>query len=316
LLEKESIFKKRTKNFLYISFLIAGGGSILIAFFLSRFLSKPIMSLKTAAEKIARGDLTARTALTSDDEVGKLSKTFNIMAESLQKEEELRKHLFSNVAHELRTPLTIIKTHAEAMADGVIEREKGLKNIKNEIDRLIRLVKGMEDITAAEASFFAKGETVEINLRGFLSGICDEMLPSFKKKGLDIKILNKGDIFIFADIEKLERITRNIISNSLKFTEKGGVEIDYGTEGEMFFVQIKDTGRGIPEDELPLIFNRFYRGTNYPLIPPLTRGGEGGVGLGLAIVKELVDVMAGRIEVKSKAGEGTTFRIFLPIKKT
>jgi len=316
LLEKESVFKKRTKNFLYISFLIAGGGSILIAFFLSRFLSKPIMALKTAAEKIALGDLTARTTLTSVDEVGELSKSFNKMAESLQREEELRKHLFSNVAHELRTPLTILKTHAEAMADGVIEREKGLENIKNEIDRLIRLVKGIEDITAAEASFFAKGETVEINLREFLSGICDEMLPSFKKKGLAIKILNKDDIFIFADIEKLERIIRNIISNSLKFTDKGGVEIGYGTEGEMFFVEIKDTGRGIPEGELSLIFNRFYKGANYPPIPPLTRGGEGGVGLGLAIVKELVDVMGGRIEVKSKAGEGTTFRVFLPIKKT
>jgi len=306
LLEKESIFKKRTKNFLYISFLIAGGGSLLIAFFLSRFLSKPIMSLKTAAEKIAKGDLTARTALTSADEVGELSKSFNKMAESLQKEEELRKHLFSNVAHELRTPLTILKTHAEAMADGVIEREKGLENIKNEIERLIRLVKGIEDITAAEASFFAKGETVEINLREFLSEICDEMLPAFKKKGLDIKILNKDDIFISADIEKLERIIRNIISNSLKFTDKGGIEIDYGTEAEMFFVGIKDTGRGIPEDELPLIFNRFYKGA---------RSYNESLGLGLAIVRELVDVMAGRIEVKSTIDKGTTFRVYLPIKK-
>lgn len=303
--EKESIFKKRTKNFLYVSFLIAGGGSLLIAFLLSRYLSKPVMDLKRAADKIADGDFKARTSTASHDEIGKLSAAFNKMAESLQREEELRKHLFSNVAHELRTPLTILKTHAEAIADGVIEREKGLENIKNEIDRLIRLVKGIEDITMAEASFFTKGETVEINLSDFLSGICNEMLPAFKQKGLDIKILKADGLFISTDIEKLERITRNIISNSLKFTEKGGVSIDYGAEGEMFFIEIRDSGRGMPENEIPLIFNRFYKGA---------KSDTESLGLGLAIVKELVEVMAGRVEVKSTIDKGTTFRVSLPIK--
>jgi signal transduction histidine kinase len=303
--EKEFIFKKRTKNFLYVSFLIAGGGSLLIAFLLSRYLSKPVMDLRMAAEKIAGGDFKARTSATSHDEIGKLSAAFNKMAESLQREEELRKHLFSNVAHELRTPLTILKTHAEAIADGVIEREKGLENIKNEIDRLTRLVKGIEDITMAETSFFTKGETVEINLREFLSGICNEMLPAFKQKGLDIKILRADGLFISTDIEKLEKITRNIISNSLKFTEKGGVSIDYGIEGAMFFIEIRDSGRGITENEIPLIFNRFYRGA---------KSDAESLGLGLAIVKELIEVMDGRVEVKSKVSEGTAFRVYLPLQ--
>ena len=115
------------------------------------------------------------------------------------------------------------------------------------------------------------------------------MLPAFKQKGLDIKILRANGLFISTDIEKLERITRNIISNSLKFTEKGGVSIDYGTEGEMFFVEIRDSGKGIPENDIPLIFNRFYKGNiSY----------NESLGLGLAIVKELVEVMAGRVEVK------------------
>jgi signal transduction histidine kinase len=263
------------------------------------------MDLKRAAEQIAGGDFKARTSAASHDEIGKLSAAFNKMAESLQREEELRKHLFSNIAHELRTPLTILKTHAEAIADGVIEREKGLENIKNEIDRLIKLVKGIEDITMAEASFFTKGETAEINLREFLSGICNEMLPAFKQKNLDIKILREDDLFISTDIEKLERIARNIISNSLKFTEKGGVSIDYGTEGKMFFIEIRDSGRGMPENEIPLIFNRFYRGA---------KSDTESLGLGLAIVKELVEVMAGRVEVKSTIDEGTTFRVYLPLK--
>ena len=308
--QKETAFKKRTKNFIYVSFLIAGTSLLLIALLLSQYLSKPIMELKQAAEKIASGDFSARTESSTHDEVGKLSQAFNKMAESLQKEEELRKHLLSNIAHELRTPLTILKTHAEAMADGVIDKDKGLENIKNEIDRLIKLVKGIEDVTTAEASFFTKGELTEINLKEFLSGLSNEMLPAFREKGLDIRIVKEDDLFVLADTEKLEKVVRNIISNSLKFTEKGGIRIDYGIEGKTFFIEVKDSGKGIPENEIPLIFNRFYRIENQiPLTPPMS----GGLGLGLAIVKELVTVMGGRIDIKSKADEGTSFRIYIEL---
>ena len=310
--EKESIFKRRTKNFLFVSFLIAGGGSVIIALIFSRYLSRPITDLKTAAEKIAQGDFNVRITPKSGDDVGKLSSSFNTMAESLRREEELRKHLMSNIAHELRTPLTIMKAHIEAVDDGVVETGKGLENIRNEIDRLIKLVKGIEDITAAEASFFTKGTLTEINLKEFLSELVDEMKPSFKEKGLEIKILKERNLQVAADAEKLEKIVRNIISNSLKFTEKGGVLIDYEKTGNTLCIEIKDSGKGIPEDKIPLIFNRFYRIENHPPIPPLARGDEGGLGLGLAIVKELVEVMGGSIDVKSEIGKGTTFRICLP----
>ena len=169
--EKESIFKKRTKNFLYVSFSDwQAEVPLLIAFSPEPLSFKTHNGLKKAADKIAGGDFKARTSTTSHDEIGKLSAAFNKMAESLQERRNSGNIFFSNVAHELRTPLTILKTHAEAIADGVIEREKGLENIKNEIDRLIKLVKGIEDITMAEASFFTKGETVEINLMEFLTG--------------------------------------------------------------------------------------------------------------------------------------------------
>jgi signal transduction histidine kinase len=301
--EKETIFKKRTKNFLYVSFLIAGIGSLVIAFLFSQYLTKPITMLKNAAERITKGDFNVRTTPKSTDEVGKLSESFNIMAESLKKEEELRKHLMSNIAHELRTPLTITKSHIEAIEDGVIESGKGLENIKGEINRLIRLIKGIEDITTAEASFFTMREMEEVNLKEFLSELSEELRPAFEEKRLDITIAKEDDLMVVADTEKLEKIIRNIISNSLKFTEKGGAWIDYGTVENNFYIEIRDSGKGIPENEIPLIFNRFYRigGTE-----------TGGLGLGLAIVKELVNVMGGRIEVESKVNEGTVFRIYLP----
>lgn len=301
--EKEAIFRKRSKNFILVSILIAGGGSLILALFLSRYLSKPLTDLKAAAESIASGDLNVSITSKNRDEVGRLSESFKIMAESLRKEEELRKHLMSNIAHELRTPLTIAKSHIEAIEDGVIEYSKGLENIKGEINRLIKLIRGIEDITTAEASFFTKGEIAEVNLKEFLSELLEDLRPAFKEKRLDITITKKDNLMVVADIEKLEKIIRNIISNSLKFTEKGGVWIDYGTVENNFYIEIRDSGRGMPENEIPHIFNRFYR---------IEGSGTSGLGLGLAIVKELVNVMGGRIEVKSKVNEGTTFRIYLP----
>jgi two-component system, OmpR family, sensor histidine kinase BaeS len=304
LAEKEAIFKDRVAYFLYIYLLIAGLGSVLIGLLLSQYLSKPVLRLKKASEKVAGGDFSVRIESASSDEVGDLAKTFNRMAESLQREESLRKHLMSNVAHELRTPLTIIKTHVEAMTDGMVpDTRKGLENIEGEIERLISLVKGIEDITAAEASFFTKGETIRIDLAEFLRGLQADLMPSFQNRGLYLEVAEKPDLAVTADLEKLERVLRNIISNALKFTDKGGVSIDYGVEGNRFFIETKDTGRGIPENELPLIFNRFHR---------WEATGIEGLGLGLAIVKELVDVMGGEMTIKSTVGEGSSFRLSLP----
>jgi two-component system sensor histidine kinase BaeS len=303
--EKEFIFRKRTKNFILVSFLVAGCGSLVIALFFSQYLSKPLTNLKSAAESIAKGDFNVKITTTTADEIGKLSKSFNIMVESLQKEEQLRKHLMSNIAHELRTPLTIIKTHIEAMEDKIIEdTPKGLENIKNEVNRLIKLVKGIEDITTAEASFFTKGETAEVNLKEFLSELAEELRPAFKENRLDITITKEDNLTVVTDTEKLEKIIRNILSNSLKFTEEGGVWIDYSTVENNFYIEIRDSGKGIPENEMPLIFNRFYR---------IEGSRTDGLGLGLAIVKELVNVMGGRIEVKSKVNGGTVFKVYLPI---
>ena len=306
LVEKEAIFERRVRHFLYVYLVIAGAGTVLIGLMFTQYLSKPVRMLTKACEQIAGGDFTVRISPGHSDEVGDLAKTFNKVAASLQKEETLRKRLMSNIAHELRTPLTIMKTHVEAMTDGIVkDTAKGLENIRNEIERLITLVKGIEDMTAAEASFFTVGEEVRINLKEFISGIADDMRPLFKAKGLLIDIFGRSDIEVNADVEKLERILRNILSNALKFTERGGATINYGIGDSAFFIEVSDTGSGIPENDLPHTFDRFYRS-----------GGAGteGLGLGLAIVKELVDIMEGEITVKSAPGKGTTFRISLPLR--
>jgi two-component system, OmpR family, sensor histidine kinase BaeS len=304
LAEKEAIFKTRVRNFLLIYLLMAGIGSLLIGILLTHLLSKPVRLLRKGSEKIAGGDFSARVIPVSSDEIGELAKAFNKMAESLEKEELLRKKLMSNIAHELRTPLTIMKTHMEAISDGIIaDRNKGLENIGNEIDRLITLVKGIEDVTAAEASFFSKGETEEINVSEFISGIMTDMLPLFDRRGLKLELRSSEDLAVRADADKLERIIRNLLSNALKFTDTGGVFLEYGREGKDFFIKASDTGRGISPDALPFVFNRFYRADDS--IPD-------GLGLGLAIVKELVNIMGGRVDVQSSSGKGSVFKIILP----
>lgn len=314
---KESIFKKRGANFLVISFFIAGAGAVAMALFFSLYLSRPIKRLKAAADRVARGDFSVRVHPASpgvrkrgkvfEDEIIGLSESFNYMAEALEKEESLRKRLASNIAHELRTPLAVIKAQVEAMQDGLIENKtEGLESVRSEIEKLARLVEGIEDLAKAEASFFSPGEHRRINLKEFLAGLETSMEPVFLEKGLRVSLLERGDRWVEADPDKLERILKNVLSNSLKYTEKGGVELAYGGgEGE-FFIEVKDTGIGIPEKEIPRIFKRFYR---------VEGSTDQGTGIGLAIVKELVDVMGGKIEVRSAKGEGTTFRVRLPDRK-
>ncbi len=306
LAEQESVFRARVKNFLYFYLVIAGTGSVAVGFLLSQYLSKPVLSLKKASEKITAGDFSARVPTVSFDEVGHLAAAFNKMAESLQKEALLRKHLTSNIAHELRTPLTIMKTQVEGMSDGVLrDPHRGFENIRREIEKLIALVKGIEDMTAAESSFFSKGTVERVNFKQFIADLVQDLSAALQSRGLYIRILNDEDIMVTMDIGKLEMVLRNIIANAVKFTETGGVIITYGKDDRnMLHIEITDTGRGIAESELPFIFNRFYKAENS--VPD-------GVGLGLAIAKELISIMAGEISVQSDRGKGSCFKIVLPI---
>jgi len=304
---KEEIFRKRGREFLVISFLIAGGGAFILALLFTIFLSNPLKRLTSSAEAIARGDLSARAPSPHKrlkDELDRLTETFNYMAEALQREDVLRRHLTSNITHELRTPLTVIKGNLEAIEDGVIsDPNEVIKNIKMEIERIISLVEGIEDITSAEASFFKRGRKIEIDLKEFIDSITEIMEKVFEEKGLFIK--KEGRPMIVKTYpEKLHIVLKNLLTNAYKFTERGGVTIRWGRQHDAgdtaFFITVHDTGRGIREEDLDRVFDRFYKGED-----------SGGRGLGLAIVKELIGVMGGRIEVHSREGEGSSFTLYL-----
>ncbi len=310
---KESIFRNRGREFLLISFLIAGGGSLFLAIVFTIFLSMPLRRLTEAATRVSKGDFSTKVnlrhrfkrlyrVLSCEDEIDRLTDSFNYMVEALKREDDLRRHLTSNIAHELRTPLTIIRGNIEALEDGVIDNpQEALKVIKAEVMRIVSLVEGIEDITRAEASFFEKGEPEEIELKEFISSTVEGMKSLFADKGLYLETKG-GPLKVKTYPEKLQIVLKNLISNAYKFTDKGGVTISWGRlKRGGYFISVSDTGRGIPEEETKRIFNRFYKDKT-----------STGRGLGLSIVKELVDVMGGRIILRSQPAEGSTFTIEFP----
>lgn len=300
--EKETVFKERGKEFLLISFLIAGGGALFLAVIFVLFLSRPLKKMKQAVDAMADGDFSVRIRSGSRDEIGRLAGSFDFMAEALEREEALRSHLTSNIAHELRTPLTVMKAHTEAMIDGVVEdRTGGLDTLRIEIDKLIRLVEGIEDMTKAEASFFEKKEAHRIDLQEFLSSIVSKNALIASEKGLGLSLSSPGPLTVLTDPDKLERIVQNLVSNAIKYTDSGEVRIRFGSEKELYFIEVQDTGAGIPAEEHGLVFRRFYKSEK-----------SGGIGLGLAIVNELVRTLGGSLALRSAPGEGSTFTVLLP----
>ncbi len=300
---KEEVLKNRAKYFMLISFVIAGGGSVILALLFSTLLSNPLKHLKEASIKIANREFDVKVPVESRDEIGSLASSFNYMAEALSREDRFRKHLMTNITHELRTPLTIMKANIEAMADGVVENiSEGLNNLREGTEKLISLVRGIEDITKAEEGFFKKGEYKKINLREFLNSVLANFSPMAVDKAVELVLYNDDSIDVTTDSEKLSTIAGNLISNAVLYTEKGSVTIEYGKGEKEFYINVKDTGAGISDKERDMIFSRFYRGR-----------ASKGMGIGLSIVKELVEIMDGEIVLESGKGQGALFQVRLPL---
>jgi len=285
-----------------MSFLIAGGGAVFLSFIFLLYLTKPIMRLRAAAEEIASGNFDVRVDINSRDEIGELADSFNYMSEALKKEDEIRRHLTSNIAHELRTPLTIMNATLEGIIDEVMACTKDqAKDIKEEVERLIRLVEGIEDMTRAEASFLSPSVPERINLSDELQKQVAVFRHASDEKGISIEFRNTGDIFIMTDQGKLDTIIRNLLANAIKFTDRGKVILEYGMSDDRYFVSVQDSGSGLGDEEKGKIFNRFYKGA-----------ASNGTGLGLAIVHELVGAMKGKVQVESSPGAGSTFTVSFP----
>ena len=293
---KEGHFIQSSNRFLATSLALLGILAIIMSLLASSRLAKPVLELADAAGDIAAGHLARRVAVHGYDEIGKLSISFNRMAEALETQERLRRRLVSGAAHELRTPLAIITGELEGMIDGVLPTSReGLQSMHDEATRLTTILNGMDDLTRAESSALTL-QREQIRLKPFLSAITTRFERVFAEKRAVILLDCPEELSLFADPDRLSQIVINLVTNALKAVETGGrVSIIALQQQNNVQLEVADNGRGIAEGDIAHIFERFYKGA------------DGGLGLGLAIVQELVAAHGGTISVRSRQGEGTAF---------
>lgn len=281
--------------------------ALILGVLMSRYLSTPIIRVISTAENIAKGYFGNRvTEKSKINEINLLTSTINNLAATLEKQEILRKRMSADVAHELRTPLTTLQGNIEGMIDGIWDTDnERLKSCHEEIIRIIGLVGDLEKLAKYESDICNLNKT-KYNILNQVQTIIHNFESDFKSKGVKLNSYGKDET-IFADKDKISQVIINLISNSLKYTSSGG-EVDVSVIAKKNSVEliVKDTGIGISSEDLPFIFERFYRADKSR--NRLT----GGCGIGLTIVKAIVDAHKGTITVESEPNKETKFIVCLP----
>ncbi|GAB7386266.1 HAMP domain-containing sensor histidine kinase [Bacillaceae bacterium] len=295
--------------------ILSGMGAFFLAlgftFVLSRKLSDPLIAMERATRQIAKGKLDTRVIVTSGDELGSLAQAINDLAKSLQRYDDTRKEFFANISHELRTPITYIEGYAKILRDGLYESEEEkqqyLQIIHQESQRLTRMIEDLFELSKMEEGKFDLHRE-RIDLAEVMENVVRKAHWRAKGKGLEIELAIEEDLpFVYGDGLRMEQIFSNLLDNAIRYTEQGKISIKmWRKEQNQVMIQIEDTGIGIPEQEIPYIFERFYR------VEKSRSREHGGTGLGLAIVKRLVELQGGEIRVFSKVGQGTRFQIMFP----
>ncbi|MFS0555699.1 ATP-binding protein [Brevibacillus sp. 179-C9.3 HS] len=282
---------------------------IIISIPLARTMVRPVVQVSTAAQRVAMGNLSIRVPEPrGKDEVTSLVAAFNNLVHSLEHQEELRKRLTSDIAHELRTPLNTLLAQVEGMIDGIWEATpKNLESTRSEVLRLSRLVRDLDQVIQVESGSLQM-RSEEVELSEVVKEVTESMSATFARNQVKFQFQG-GDqsVWIKGDRQRLAQIVANLLTNACKHTPAGGeVVITVDKADAMARLQVKDSGTGIDEKDLPYVFERFYRGDR-------SRARErGGAGLGLTIVKGIVEAHKGTISLASRVGEGTTVTVLFP----
>ena len=302
----------RFQSAVFRSLLFAGGLAlvfgILLSYFTSRQLVAPLRRLTQAADRIGHGHLDERVSIRSQDEVGQLANAFNAMADNLDRQETLRKQFTADIAHELRTPLTSIKSYIEAFQDNVLPaNQENLASIHEEIDRLVDLSSDLKDLNVAEIGGLCLNLNY-VDLKLLLEKIIHSLNPLIQEKELTLNWnLPEEPVITSGDEHLLTRLFYNLLHNAYRYSNTSGkMTVTLTQTLDSTEVKIWNTGPGISEEELPLIFERFYRADK-----SRTRE-SGGTGIGLALVRQITTLHQGTIIVQSKVGLETEFMVHLP----
>jgi signal transduction histidine kinase len=287
-----------------------------ILYIISRKLAKPLQQMNRAALELASGDFSTRVPVTTLDEVGQLASSFNFMVDQLENWEGSRQEFLANVSHELRSPLTTLRGFIIAMNDRIIPEEKYshyLQLCDFEVQRLQRLVSDLLDLARIQNGVDSF-RLQPVKIRERLEAVLELLKNPIEQHGLGLQVivpaLEFDPIWVYLDPDRFAQIVQNLIYNAIQFTPPGGsITIALDVNESEAVLYIRDTGVGMPTEELSRIWDRFYKADESRTMR--TDGGTG-TGLGLTIVKHLINGMHGTIEVRSRVGEGTEFRLVFP----
>jgi signal transduction histidine kinase len=301
-----------------LSVAFASGIALLIGAILFLQITAPLRQLNKAAAGIAQGDLSQRVVIHSHDELGELSQTFNLMAESLDRNETQRQHLMADIAHELRTPITVIQANLEAMLDEVLPLDvEHVAALHDETLLLSRLVGDLRLLSQAEAGVL-KLERQETDIGSLIQRVMEKIKVQAQQNGIHLQIdIPENLPKIWIDADRITQVLNNLIGNALRYTPQDGkISVSASKSPSSpgtIQISVTDTGPGIDPEALPFVFDRFYRADQS------RARNNGGSGLGLAIVKQLVEAHGGKVEATSpvflnpdEQGHGTRITITLP----
>jgi len=303
-LPEDVAFRASVNRLLLLGGIVAALVALGLGFVLARRATAPARELTRAARALAAGDRSERVGFESSDELGEMATAFNSMADTIEEEDRLRRAFAADVAHELRTPLTILRTQIEGIQDGVVEpTSAAFASLHEETLRLQRLVADLETLASADAAGFSLVRQT-VNLRPLLEGVAQEFAGHYEAEEVLLST-DLADVTVDADPTRVQQVVANLLSNALKFTPAGGrVKLGLSVDGRDAAVEVSDTGPGIPQEELPRVFDRFFRGHG---------ARAGGSGIGLTVARELVRAHGGELAVSSEPGRGTTFTVRLPL---
>ncbi|TGA96918.1 HAMP domain-containing histidine kinase [Sporolactobacillus shoreae] len=304
---------QRLRNLLMLS----GLGAFLLALgmilIMSKLLSRPLLQMQQMTNKMAKGNWETRLQVRSRDEIGMLGHSINDLAASLQRYRDTRRAFFSNISHELRTPVTYLQGYAKVLKDGLVDSDKEKKQylsiIYQESIRLEHLINDLFALSKIEEGQI-KLNMEWMDLKTTIKTAVQKVKLKAEEKRLSLQLdLHDHVPLIRGDHKRMEQVLLNLLENAIRYTEKGSVLVRLTTTKEATVLSVSDTGIGISEEELPYIFERFYRVEK-------SRAREyGGTGLGLSIVKKFVEMQGGTVRIDSQIGVGTTFTLIFTHEK-
>ena len=307
-LEEQRQFFGSVDRWLFGGVAVAGLLALLATAALSRRILRPVEELTAAARRMERGDLNARVAARSADEIGQLARAFNAMAETRSQAEDLRRRMVGDIAHELRTPLTNLRAQVEAIEDGLLPANADtLASLREETALLARLVDDLQDLALAEAGQL-RLDVSQVSVEEAARAAIAALRPTADAAGVKLESeIEPGLPPARTDRERLAQILRNLLANAITHSPRDGiVRVAARREGAYLEIAVSDDGPGVAPEHRERIFDRFYR------VDPSRSRATGGAGLGLAIVRQLARAQGGDARVESEPGRGARFIVNLP----